>query len=378
MASTPGRPKTDNADRDTLVHMRAHADLGDNFRAAVRSERWSDAALLLQRSEGQRDLDTDVTTAILDEFPGDELHRVRQEYGRLRNPAFVDTKPQSRQARQFVQHMRSAGIVHAPRFIRRRRLRRIQAEIDCSIDLLGRTDFRQYDQRHYWREEQQALVFNDALAMSAELANFCRSPALVQTANHYLGKTAHIKRVYGMRYLPKEPPDSHQFGWHHDMEDRMFKVMVLLSDVSATDQYMSYVAGTQDTFHPYPCFLHNSLSFEQIGADPDTAHIVNTIGRAGDVFFFDPNGMHRGNRTLGAARDAVFIEFTTDGNLDNVWGSDLGISDPDRFGQSDDDPLHRFRDLTPKWERRRDTPRVVTTWAESLPLASSWVRQGAG
>jgi hypothetical protein len=218
-----------------------------------------------------------------------------------------------------------------------------------------------------------AFVFNNTVVLSPDLAEICRHPDLVETANHYLGRPAHIKCVYGMRYLPKEQPDSHQFGWHHDIEDRMLKVMLLLTDVPMDDQYMTYVSGTQTAFHPYSCFLRNPLSFEQVGVDTEAVRTVDTIGRAGDMFLFDTNGMHRGRRSLSAVHDAVFIEFTADGNHDNGRGSTLGVSTP-WFGTNADDPLHIFRNLVPKWDRRADNPRTQTTWAESLPDPEAWIR----
>lgn len=339
---------------------------------AVRDERWDDIAALLSGSGDE----LDHASSLLREITGpDELHRIRQAYLRRPDPRCETPNLRRRRVRHALETLRSDGVVHVRHPFSRRRIRRIRDHIDRGLAMLEPDDFRHYDQEQYWREDQQALVFNDALAIAPELTVLCRDALLVSTATAYLGKPAHIKRVYGMRYLPKEQPESHQFGWHHDMEDRMVKVMVLLSDVAADGQVMSYVAGTHESIHPYDCFRRNTLSFDQLGIDPDTARAVHTIGRAGDVFLFDPNGMHRGRRSLGAPRDAIFIEFTADGNHDNVWGSRLGVEEPDRFGTDPRDPLHVFRGLVPKWERRADDPRTETTWIESLGDPSRWLRR---
>ena len=68
------------------------------------------------------------------------------------------------------------------------------------------------------------------------------------------------------------------------------------------------------------------------------------------------------------------VEFTADGNLGNVWGSELGVAEPDRFGRGPDDPLWRFRGLEPKWERVKDNPRRYTSWIESLDDPDNWLR----
>ena len=33
-----------------------------------------------------------------------------------------------------------------------------------------------------------------------------------------------------MRYLPSAPTQNDMFGWHHDMEEKRFKVMILRKD----------------------------------------------------------------------------------------------------------------------------------------------------
>lgn len=351
--------------------MRGQGTLHAAIDHAARDGRWADVVAVLDECD-----DVDACAEALRGITDLEtLHRVRQEHLRRRDATFVGSQPRSRRARHLVAALHTDGITRLRGLIPRRRLRRIRHEIDDALCALEPVAFRHYDQKQYWRDDQQALVCNDGLALSRQLASIARHRVLVETANQYLGTVAHVKRIYAMRYLPKEQPDSHQFGWHHDMEDRMLKVMLLLSDVTLDDQFMTYVIGTHHEFHPYECFLRNSLSFDQIGVDPATARTKHTIGRAGDLFLFDPNGMHRGRRSLGARRDAVFFEFTADANRGNVWGSELGLSDPELFATDRADPLHRFRNLTPKWVRHEIAPRTRTTWAESLGEPERWLRR---
>ena len=348
--------------------MRAAADIRAAFHDAVADRRWADTAEILAAAGGS----APTIAAEIDDRTA--LHAIRQAYGRLPDPQFAANRPRSRRVRRIVTALRRDGMIGVGRGVPRRLLHTVRRQLDASIAVLDRAEFERYDQHHYWRGDQQALVFNDGLAMAPALTALCRHPLLVGAANHYLGRVAHIKRVYGMRYLPLEQPTTHQFGWHHDMEDRMLKVMVLLTDVTETDQFMSYVTGTQDSFHPLRCFERNPLSFDQLDLDPATAPTVHTIGRAGDLFLFDPNGMHRGQRSLGAARDAVFIEYTADGNRGNVWGSQLGVDQPGMFGSDPEDPLRHFRGLEPKWERAKLRPRTTTTWLESLDDPACWLR----
>ncbi|MEO0492170.1 MAG: phytanoyl-CoA dioxygenase family protein [Actinomycetota bacterium] len=340
---------------------------------AVAAGDWADVARRLAEGEG-RDGDGRLVAETLrpDTIDPSDLHQIRQAYIRLRpdRPA----RPWQRRAGALAAALRRDGLVRVPGALSGERLARVQADIDTGLAAKEPVDFVMYDQKEYWQEEHQAWVFNDALELAWDLAWLCRNRWLVHTARTYLGKTPHIKRVYGMRYLPKEGIDSHQYGWHHDMEDRYLKVMVLLSDVEDDGQYMSYIRGTQNATYPRDRFFKNVLTWDDIDHEPDAAPVTRTIGKAGDAFLFDPNGMHRGIRSLGAPRDAIFIEFTADGNLGNVWGSKLGLTDPHLFGTTDVDPLHRFRNLEPKWERVKVNPRKHTTWIESLDDPDRWLR----
>ena len=348
--------------------------VAQGIRESVAAGDWPDVARRLAAGEG-RTAAGGVEPGLLspDVVAVDDLHRIRQEYLRVRDPRFRRA-PWGPRSRRALEALRRDGLFHVPGALPPARLDRVRAAIDAGLAATEPESFVMYDQRGYWRDDQQMRVFNDALALSFDLAWLCRRQWLRQTANHYLGKLSHIKRVYGMRYLPKEGVDSHQFGWHHDMEDRYLKVMVLLTDISADDQYMSYITGSHNRVLPRDRFFKNTLTWDDTEHEPDSAPVVNTLGRAGDAFLFDPNGMHRGVRSLGAPRDAIFIEFTADGNLGNVWGSELGVAEPDRFGRGPDDPLWRFRGLEPKWERVKDNPRRYTSWIESLDDPDNWLR----
>jgi hypothetical protein len=233
--------------------------------------------------------------------------------------------------------------------------------------------FSHYDQEEYWDRKQRAYVTNDALACSPALLALCCNPIVIETANYYLRKPGHIKRTYGMRYLPSEPIRSKQFGWHHDMEDRQLKLMIILTDIGEDDQYMTYVRASHNAYHPYSRFLKNPLDFDYCQTYLDEIDVVRTIGQAGDIFFFDSNGMHCGNRSLGRVRDALFVEFTADRNRNNLWGTTLSRNHIPRSLDADN-PLGDLLGATPKWERRQtDAARKSSSWADSLEDPSRWI-----
>jgi len=307
------------------------------------------------------------------------LHRIRQEYQRLPRPPY-DADPAGDGVRSTLARLRRDGLVRVSGLLEPGELRRLQRDFRSCVRRLRlaqlfRRGIRQhYDQAEYWYPARRSFVTNDAFKHSPTLLRISCDSRFAELAGHYLEKPFHLKRAYGMRYLPSEPMDAEQFHWHHDMEDRQLKAMVLLTDVGEADQYMTYVRGSHRAFHPYRCFLENRLDFDYCRTYLEDIEVLKTTGRAGDVFFFDSNGMHSGNRSGGAVRDALFVEFTADRNRGNIWGTALRRSAVPEALRAQGSPLAAFLEVTPKWIRvegqeRRKRP----TWAVSLEDPRSWV-----
>lgn len=305
----------------------------------------------------------------------DVLHRIRQEYQRLPLPPYDgadDPDP-------TLQALSRDGIVHVPGLVPGEALRRLQSEFPRFVRRLRLTrHFRRgtphYDERQYWQPQHRSYVSNDALAHLPSLLAVCCDSSIPALAHRYLRKTAHLKRCYAMRYLASDSMTRSQFHWHHDMEDKQMKAMVLLTDVDEEGQCMTYVRGSHRAFHPYERFLRNDLDFDYCGGYLPRIDIVKATGRAGDVYLFDSNGMHRGNRSHTSLRDALFLEFTADRNAGNLWGTDLRrASVPPRVGE--DGTLAPFLAARPKWLRAKEPggKRRGSTWSNSLTEPSSWL-----
>lgn len=348
---------------------------------AVKNGNAQIAAMLLQAGADWTLKNAEGRTALDPVFASlPTLHRIRQEYQRLPVPPYDVATAPSAEASSYAKQLERDGILKVSGLVDTQQLTQMQADFDRFVRklkrarLFFRNRFSHYDQEEYWQPQHRAYVTNDALACSAGLLALCCNPIVVETANHYLRKTSHIKRTYGMRYLPSQPLDSNQFGWHHDMEDRQLKLMIILTDIGEADQYMAYVRGSHNTYHPYSRFLKNALDFEYCQTYLDEIDIIKTTGQAGDIFFFDSNGMHRGIRSKGRVRDALFVEFTADRNRNNLWGTAMSR---DLFQLGSNATYHPLKELlgaTPKWERARDqAPRKRPSWAESLENPSTWV-----
>jgi hypothetical protein len=136
---------------------------------------------------------------------------------------------------------------------------------------------------------------------------------------------------------------------------------------------MEYVRGSHRAFHPYPRFLKNALDLEYCRGYLDEIDVVKTVGSAGDVFFFDSNGMHRGTRSRGRVRDALFVELTADRNRANLWGTELP-RERIRATTGATDLFEPLLSVEPKWKRARQAPRRNRpSWVDSLEDPAKWL-----
>jgi len=317
-------------------------------------------------------LDTDFTDITI-------IHRIRQEYQRM--PVYpYDTNSQNQQVNNYVDQLNRYGLLKISGLLDSAQLAQLKKDFKILINrvrierFLKFKGFNHYDTKEYWRAKHRAYVTNDALQYSNELIKFCDNPILTETVNHYLEKVAYIKRVYAMRYLPFKPINGAQFEWHHDMEDRQLKVLLLLTDISEQDQYMNYVKGTHKVFHPYQRFLKHNLDFEYFREHINEIEIIKTTGKAGDVFLFDSNGMHHGVRSNGRLRDAYFIEFTAAKNENNIWGSECNSELASAAKSNKSNPLQKLLNTTPKWIRNTgQRKRKKSSWLASLENPQLWI-----
>lgn len=358
-------PNVQNAQGETALHL------------AVRHGHEQTAACLLAYGADHTVVDNRGHTPLsLDYTNLKVLHAIRQRYGRVRTRESVRHQPSSAQVATWVSTLDRQGIIKLSGLIELDALTRMQTDFQAFIRNLegkiarGESFYRHYDEEEHWWPKDLAYISNNAFKYSIQLVEFCCHETLLEVANLYLGKTAFIQRGNAMRYLPTGSSDEHMFGWHHDMEDKRLKVMILLTDIGAHDQYMSYVLGSHKLFHPITMFIKNKCSLAYCREHLGEVEIYDTIGQAGDVFLFDSNGAHRGNRRLDASvRDTFFVEYTADRS--DIWGGDIS---QDVF---DDIPLHTANPF--EWmmavEKKWNMPvtRKAPTWLENLSRVETWL-----
>lgn len=357
-------PNEASTERETALH------------EAVRRGHSRIAALLLAHGADYMRTSASGNTLLSRDFTSLEaLHSIRQHYQRLPLVPYKNAIPGSHDVARCVTRLHEDGFAKVSGFLEPAELAQLRADFASFMRtiklkrLVGRAFFSHYDDEEYWIRRNRSFVTNNAFKYSAQLLSLCCSSFLVETANHYLQKPAFVQRASALRYLPSDRMGDSQFKWHHDMDDKRLKFMLLLTDVTEKDQYMTYVRGSHQVFHPYGRFLKNGLDFDYCRQFIENIEVLKAIGAAGDLIMFDSNGMHSANRSKSARRDIFLLEFSAD--KFNVWGGDLPEGAPQAELCS---VLDRFLAVTPKWNRARGgNRRKATSWAISLEEPSKWV-----
>ncbi len=299
------------------------------------------------------------------------LHAIRQRYHRVQRGAQRSTA--SPHAEAWRRELERRGIVKLPGFVHSDALSRMRGEFELFVRGLGRKVARgeavkqhYFEEEHWWPAER-AFISNNAFKHSPQLVRLTCQADILAAARLYLGRPPFVQRAVAMRYLAGTVAERDMFIWHHDVEDRRLKVMILLSDVAPGDQHLSYVCGSQRLFHPYAMFQANPCGVDYCRERLGELEIYDAVGNAGDVFLFDSNGAHRGNRRAGGrVRDVFLVELNA--SPANLWGGDVDARLLDEL-RPDPDLFARFLTAEKKWT----APNLdESSWIAALPILNSW------
>ena len=112
------------------------------------------------------------------------------------------------------------------------------------------------------------------------------------------------KSAGGKRIFPMEPKEFANYQWHHDGDYRCFKIFILLTDIDENGQKMEYLKETHKLLNSH---FNKTLKND----DPILKKYekISLIGKKGTCYFFDGNGIHRGNRNKSYIRDILSITY---------------------------------------------------------------------
>ena len=228
---------------------------------------------------------TDVDWAVL---PMAVLHQVRQAAHRRRVPAELAPVPDD--GAEVARARCADGIARIDGLVRGPALDELRADLDRFLRHIelrlqrGEGTRRGYhDIEHYWPDAGE-FVTNDALAWSPALVALAAHPDLLALAGDHLGRRPVVQRAMAMRYLPQGPGvEDTQYRWHHDLEERRCKVMILLTDVAPDDQPMRYLPGSHEARHSLQRFRDNALGPRYRRRIAPAATEQRATGAAGDT-----------------------------------------------------------------------------------------------
>ncbi|MBW2716695.1 MAG: phytanoyl-CoA dioxygenase family protein, partial [Deltaproteobacteria bacterium] len=298
---------------------------GTQLHAAVAGGDFQRAVELLAADVDVSAADSAGHTALSPEFARPEIvHAIRQAY---------QTTPRSGSSREgfdspILREVSEKGIVKLPGFVEPAVLEQLQRDFSEFVDRLdarvrrGEGLYRQYhEEEHFWKNDG-AYISNNAFKHSPSLVNLACHPSVLELARQHFGKRVHVQRAGCMRYLTGGRMGNDMFRWHHDLEGRQLKLMVLMTEVLESDHTMSYVCRSHKIDHPLHRFRDNRLSLVYCSRFLGELEILQTTGAPGDAYIFNSNGTHMGNRRENArSRDVFMLDYNSDPS--NVYGGDI-------------------------------------------------------
>lgn len=269
-------------------------------------------------------------------FASKSIHHVCCEYFyRKKNPLFqCELTSTDNRLIDLAAQLDKTGIAVIPEYITGQRLidlrqtfndmTKIIEEAQPSPEKLTPAGGRLHPRspyREYAYDEKMHMTFTfDPFKYGKAFLDLAVDELIVSVVGKYIGKKFMLQQSTVARYYPLDRNNFGSWQWHHDSWGRKINVMILLTDVTLQDQYMSFQKGSHSLYHSYEKTVKNDRFTEaEVAAIPNLEKF-DCIGKAGTVFIFDANGIHRGHRSMGAIRDTVINQYTAGRYL---WGFDI-------------------------------------------------------
>ena len=304
------------------------------------------------------------------------LHPVREALVRVPNPWFLLTQRRALapRYRQHLADLRRDGIIRLSGEIPPAMLadlRNAFADFVTRMDRGGRSsadyvgDVTVTDE--YFDPQGLQYSSNEPFTFCRALIEVSLKSELTSLIDAYLGKRAYITQGVAYRINPSPTTGYSSFQWHHDAWGKRINMMIVLTEVGEGDQYMTYAKGSHRFHHPYDKYVNSRFSPEEFNARCGHLEVLNCYAKPGDIYMFDSNGLHSGNRTLGRARDTFVIEYTRLSSA--VWAHRIP---PQFLIGIDPQRLQRLQWILRQDRERRPLAPPVNSWVEGLLRVDKW------
>ena len=205
-------------------------------------------------------------------------------------------------------------------------------------------------------------------SISRALLEVCLKPELTSLINRYLGKRAYITQGVAMRIEPNPNTGFGSFQWHHDAWGKRINMMIILTEVGRGDQHMTYAKVSHRLRHSYDKYANSRVSPQEFAERYSRFEVLDCLANPGDIYIFDSNGLHSGNRTNSRARDTFIIEYTRLSHA--IWAHRIPAESLAGFSKEQLQPL--------KWilqqdRRKRSLAPPVNSWTDGLLRVDKWL-----
>lgn len=305
------------------------------------------------------------------------LHPIRERLTRAPNPWFLvaNAAPLASPYREHLQELQRDGITRLSGQVStsdmaelRRTIETFIARLNAETNASAATQGDMTESEEYFDAASRQYSSNDPFTFSRALLEVCLKPELTSLINRYLGKTAYITQGVALRIEPNPSTGFGSFQWHHDAWGKRINMMIVLTEVGAGDQHMTYAKGSHRLRHSYDKYASSRFSQEEFAERCSQMAVLNCYAKPGDVYLFDSNGIHSGNRTNGRTRDTFIIEYSRLAHT--IWAHRIPPEFLQGFSGEQLEPL--------SWMLRQDRSKralapAVNSWVEQLLRVDRWL-----
>lgn len=111
------------------------------------------------------------------------------------------------------------------------------------------------------------------------------------------------------RTFTKKNPNTSSGQWHIDGGGNFLKLIILLSDVDENSIHTRYLNNTHNIFFKDKFFSNTRFDNTKLEYFLKKYQISRFTGKKGDMYLFDPNGIHSGSYGENNFRDSIIIQI---------------------------------------------------------------------
>jgi len=305
------------------------------------------------------------------------LHPIREAITRLPDPGFLISAGAALGPpyRDNLEELRRDGITRVSGQISPETLADLQRAFQnfvARVDAKGGVDSPSENDPAVMEESYSAqsrqYTSHEPFAMSRALLEICLRPTLVSLINCYLGKTSYITQGVAVRIQPNPVTGFGSFQWHHDAWGKRIKMMIILTEVGVGDQYMTYAKGSHRLRHSFRKYVNSRINAEEFAERCSGLQVLDCHAKPGDIYIFDTNGVHSGNRTSGRTRDTITLAYTRMAHT--IWAHRIPAEFLIGFSDTQLEPL---RWILRQDRRERPLAPPVNSWVDQLPHLGKWL-----